>query len=46
MKLQSFEQLREEHGLAGSSEAVHHIVSLLAAIAVLGGLILVIPLGT
>jgi hypothetical protein len=46
LRLQSFDELREEHGLAGGSGAVRTILSLLAAMAVLGGLILIIPLGT
>lgn len=45
MKLRSFEELRTEHGLVADGTIARFVISLLAAAAVIGGLILLIPLG-
>lgn len=45
MKLRSFEELRTEHGLVANGATARYVISLLAALAVIGGLILLVPLG-
>jgi hypothetical protein len=46
MKFHSFDELRKVHGLLTDTGPVRHLVSLIAAITMLGGLIMLIPLGT
>ncbi len=46
MKFHSFDELRKMHGLPTNKGIVRHVLSLIAAITMVGGLIMLIPLGT
>jgi len=46
MKFHSFDELRKVHGLARNKGIARHALSLIAAITMVGGLIMLIPLGT
>ena len=46
MKFHSFDELRKMHGVPTGNGIVRHVLSLIAAITIVGGLIMLIPLGT